>query len=179
LIFSLAALAPTFAVGDDFKLESGFTLLFNGKNFDGWRQAAGKKELLDGKTEASNGRFKIADGIIQFDAKIKGDQYIETTKEFGKDVHIKFDFKPGPNCNNDIFLRGTKFDIIPGKGETKAVKEGEWQLFEIIVEGDKIEHKINGAKVRSSKAKGASPFKIRAEIGSIQVKNIRAKEGSK
>ena len=99
-LLALALIAPTLAAGDNFKLESGFTLLFNGKNLDGWRQAAGKKESLDGKTEGSNGRFKVADGIINFDAKVKGDQYIETTKEFGKDVHIKFDFKPGAGCNN-------------------------------------------------------------------------------
>jgi hypothetical protein len=27
---------------DDFKLEPGFTLLFNGKNLDGWKEASGK-----------------------------------------------------------------------------------------------------------------------------------------
>jgi hypothetical protein len=175
----LLALATTLSAGDNFKLESGFTLLFNGKNLDGWRQVAGKKEPLDGRTEANNGRFKVADGMINFDSKIKGDQYIETTKEFGKDVHIKFDFKPGPKCNNDIFLRGTKFDIVPGNKENKNVKEGEWYTCEIVVTGDKLEHKINGETARTSKVKGgASPFKIRAEIGSMQVKNIRVKEGS-
>ena len=33
----------------DFKLEPGYMLLFNGKNLDGWREATGKKESLDGK----------------------------------------------------------------------------------------------------------------------------------
>ena len=53
------------------------------------------------------------------------------------------------------------------------------RTMEIVVAGDKIEHKVNGATARSSKVKGgASPFKIRAEIGVMQVKNIRVKEGS-
>ncbi len=108
----LLPLAVTSA--DEFKLESGFTLLFNGKNLDGWREAGGKKESLDGKTEAYDGRFKVTDGKLVYDPAVGGDRYIETTKEFGKDIHIKFDFKPGPKCNNDFFLRGTKFDIIPG-----------------------------------------------------------------
>src|SRR5438034_2065996 len=87
---------------DDFKLEPGFTLLFNGKNLDGWKEASGKKEALDGKTEAYKGRFKVTDGKLVYDPAVKGDLYIETAREFGKDVHIKFDFKPGPKCNNDF-----------------------------------------------------------------------------
>src|SRR4051812_22890910 len=40
---------------DEFKLEPGFTLLFNGKNLDGWKEFSGKKEPLEGKTEAYKG----------------------------------------------------------------------------------------------------------------------------
>jgi hypothetical protein len=165
---------------DEFKLEPGFTLLFNGKNLDGWKEASQKKEPLEGKTEAYKGRFKVVDGKLVYDPEVKGDLYIETTKEFGKDVTIKFDFKPGPKCNNDLFLRGTKFDIIPGNNENKKVKEGEWYTFEIVLAGDKLEHKINGEVARTTKLgdknKAATPFKLRAEFGAIEVKNIRVKE---
>lgn len=158
--------------------EAGFTLLFNGKNLDGWKTAKGKTpESLDGKTEAFNGRFKVVDGCISYDPAIKGDLYIETSKGFGKDVHIKFEFNPGPKCNNDVFLRGTKFDIKLGSNETKNVKEGEWHTMEIIVQGDKVEHKINGEIARASKAgAAATPFMLRAEFGAIQIRNIRVKE---
>ena len=178
LLFLLALLlACPAGAADEFKLEPGFTLLFNGKNLDGWREATGKKESLDGKTEAYKGRFKVVDGSLVYDPAVKGDRYIETAKEFGKDVHIKFDFNPGPKCNNDILLRGTKFDIIPGNRENKNVKEGEWHTLEIIVTGDKIEHKINGETARISKAKAkATPLVLRAEFGAIQIKNIRVKE---
>ena len=163
----------------DFKLEPGYVLLFNGKNLDGWREVGGKKESLDGKTEAYNGRFKVVDGKLVYDPSAKGDRYIETVRDFGKDVSIKFDFKPGPKCNNDVLLRGTKFDIVPKKGETKNVKEGEWYTFEVVVTGDKIEHKINGVTVRTSKAQPkATPLKLRAEFGAMEVKNIRAREGA-
>jgi hypothetical protein len=162
---------------EDFKIEEGFKLLFNGKNLDGWKETNGKKEALDGKTEAHNGRFKVVDGSIVYDPSVKGDLYIETTREFAKDVHIKFDFKPGAKCNNDFFLRGTKFDIVPGNKENLKVKEGEWHTCEIVVVGDKVEHKIGGEVVRTSKPKdGSAPFKIRAEIGAIEIKNIRVKE---
>jgi hypothetical protein len=177
LFFAGMLLLPLRTSADEFKLEDGFTLLFNGKNLDGWKEASQKKEALDGKTEAYKGRFKVDDGRLVYDPAVKGDLYIETAKEFGKDVHIKFDFKPGPKCNNDLFLRGTKFDIVPGNKENKNVKEGEWYTFEIVITGDKIEHKINGEVARTSKAMPkATPFKLRAEFGSIEIQNIRVKE---
>jgi hypothetical protein len=177
LFAGLTVLAPMALRAEEFTLEPGFTLLFNGKNLDGWKEASGKKEALDGKTAAYNGRFNVVDGRLVYDPAVKGDLYIETTREFGKDVHIKFDFKPGPKCNNDLFLRGTKFDIIPGNKENKNVKEGEWYTLEIVIIGDKIEHKINGEVMRTAKATAkATPFKLRAEFGSLEIKNIRVKE---
>jgi arylsulfatase len=164
------------AVSEDFKLEPGFTLLFNGKNLDGWKEVGGKGAPLDGKTEAYMGRFKAIDGSLVYDPKVKGDKYIETARTFGKDVVIRFDFKPGPKCNNDIFLRGTKFDIIPGNKENKQVKEGQWHAFEIAVNGTEILHKIDGATARTSRAgKLATPLKLRAEFGAVEIKNIRVK----
>lgn len=158
--------------------EAGFAPLFNGKNLDGWQTAkTPKMEPLDGKTEAFGGRFKVAEGVLKYDPAVKGNAYIETTKEFAKDVQIKLEFKAGPKCNNDFFLRGTKFDVVLAGKETKDVKEGEWATLEILVEGEKVEHKINGVTVRTAKAgAGPSRFMLRAEFGEIQVRNIRAKE---
>src|SRR5688572_2944493 len=94
------------SAGDDFKPEPGFTLLFNGKNFDGWKTKKG--EALTGKSDAYGGRFKAEGGSLVIDYKMKGDSYIYTTKEFKGDVHIKFDFNPGEGCNNDLFFRNNK-----------------------------------------------------------------------
>jgi len=158
--------------------EPGFTPLFNGRNLDGWQTAkTSAAEPLNGKTEAFAGRFKVVDGALVYDPAVKGNSYIETAREFAKDVHIKLEFNPGPKCNNDFFLRGTKFDVVPGAKETKDVKEGEWQTMEIIVQGEKIEHKINGQTIRTAKATAAaSRFMLRAEFGAIQIRNIRVKE---
>jgi hypothetical protein len=151
--------------------------LFNGKDLTGWREFGNKKETLDGKTEAHKGRFRVTDGVIVFDPKVSGDKHIETVKEFAGDAHFKFDFRPGPKCNNDVFLRGTKFDIIPGNKENKDVKEGQWHTLEVVATGDKIEHRIDGKTVRTSKAAAkASTFRIRAEIGAMEIKNVRVKE---
>lgn len=188
-IFALSAAAPLLiipalllAAADDFKPEAGFTLLFNGKNLDGWREASNKKDApagasLEGKAEAFAGRFKVTEGRLVIDPSVKGDRYLETTKEFAKDVVIRFDFKAGAKCNNDIFLRGGKFDIVPGNKENKSVKEGEWATCEIVVTGDVMEHKINGETARKSKAgAAATAFKVRAEFGAIEIKNVRYKE---
>jgi hypothetical protein len=179
----VAGIVPALAVlSAQDKPEAGFAPLFNGKNLDGWREASNKKDApagaaLDGKVDAFGGRFKVADGLLVIDPAVKGDRYIETTREFGKDVHIKFEFKPGPKCNNDVFLRGGKFDIVPGKKENKNVKEGEWCTFEIVVVGTKMEHKINGETARTSAAgEKATPLKLRAEFGALEVKNVRVKE---
>ena len=168
--------APPQVCSQDFKLEPGFRLLLNGKNLDGWRTKTGK-ELLDGKTEAYKGRFTLKDEILVIDPMVKGDVVIETAKDLKGDLHIKFEFKPGKGCNNDLFLRGTKFDLIPGT--VKSIKQDEWNEFEIIVTGTKIEHKCNGKTERTSKAKGdASPFGIRAEYGPVEIRRLRIKEGT-
>lgn len=160
---------------DDPKTEEGFTPLFNGKDLTGWKMKKGGASL-DAKTEAANNRFKVADGILVIDPAVKGDVTIESAKTFEKDVHLKFEFLPDAKCNNDLFLRGIKFDI---KKPDVKFKEGEWQLFEIVLKGDKAEFKLNGETIKTVAAKpGATPLGVRAEIGAIQIRNARYKEGS-
>src|SRR5262245_20647825 len=99
----LALLVQPATAADDFKPEEGFTLLFNGKDLTGWKLRKGGTSL-DGKTEAADGRFKVADGILVVDVKVKGDVTIDSDRTYAKDVHIKFDFLPGAGCNNDLYL---------------------------------------------------------------------------
>ncbi len=158
---------------DDFKPEPGFTPLFTGDTLDGWKL---KGEALDGKTEAANKRFAVKDSALVIDPKVKGDLKLETAKEFEGDVHLKFDFKPGAGCNNDVFFRGTKFDLK--KADLKAMKEGEWNAFEVVVVGDTAEFLCNAESVKKTKVKaGKSPLGIRAEFGPVEIRRIRVKEG--
>ena len=172
----LTLLALALPVGaDDFKPEDGFTPLLAGKDLTGWKAKTGG-EALDGKAEAYKGRFTLADGVLTIDPKVKGDVIIETARTFGKDVHIKFEFKPEPKCNNDLFLRGMKFDLKIE--DVKKWKEGEWNQFEILLKGDQAEFKCNGETLKTLKAKPeATPFGIRAELGPMQVRRLRVKEG--
>ena len=169
-----ALLAAAGGRADDFKPEDGFTPLFNGKDMSGWKTEKG--ESLDGKAEAFGGRFKMADGVLTIDPAVKGDVKVFTARELGKDVHIKFDFKPDAKCNNDLFLHGLKFDLK--KPDVKNMKEGEWNSFEVIINGDKAEFRNNGEVLKTVPVKGkVSTFGIRAEFGSMQVRRLRVKEG--
>ncbi|MFN4260093.1 MAG: DUF1080 domain-containing protein [Gemmataceae bacterium] len=175
--FALVIVAPP-AGADDVKTEPGFTSLFNGKDLTGWALGQKGGEALSGKTATANNRFQVLDGKLVVDYKSKGNVYIHTTKEFAKDVIIKFEYLPGEGCNNDVFIRGTKFDLNP-KMWVKNMKLGEWNQFEIIVQGEEAEFKNNGETQRTIKTKpGATPFVLRAEFGPIQFRNIQYKEGS-
>ncbi len=168
LLAALIVLAP--AAADDFKPEPGFTLLFNGKDLGGWKTKKG--DSLDGKTETPDGRFKVSDGNLVVDDKVKGDVVINTAREFAKDVHVKFEFRPGPGCNNDLYFRGQKFDLK--KGDVKNFKEGVWHEFEIVVKGDKAEFKCNGEVQRTATVKAdGTALGLRAEFGPVQFRRIR------
>lgn len=177
IVFAVSAVA----MADDFKPEPGFKLLFNGKNLDGWQTKDGKPVPLAGKTEAYAGRFKVAEGELVYDPKVKGNRYIEIVTPLAGDFTIRFDFKPGQGCNNDILLLGTKFDIkAGGKDSVKGVKLDEWNKMEIVVKGGAVAFLINGEKVGSQKAKSTKgPLILRAEFGPMSVKNLRVSEASK
>lgn len=177
----LCATTTAVVAADEFKLEPGFKLLFNGKNLDGWQTKADTKKdkdakpvPLDGKTEAYDKRFVVKDGELVIDPKVKGDRYLETATPVGGDFTLRFDFKPDAACNNDLLFLGTKFDIKAGEKGTKGVKTDAWNTMEIVVKSGTAEYKINGEAVGTQKPKGdKGPFSVRAEFGGIAIKNVR------
>jgi hypothetical protein len=177
-VLMLSGLLPvSSAAADDFKPEPGFKLLFNGKDLSGWKEKNSGKSL-DGKTEAYKGRFKVKDGLVVIDPKVRGDVRIMTERQFAGDVHIKFDYRPGKGCNNDLFLRGHKFDLL--KGNVKNLQEGEWNHFDIVIKGDTIEFKNNGEVQRRGKVKKDSTvFEVRAEFGPVEFRHMRVSGGTK
>ena len=172
VLATLATLALVCGAGRADEKEEGFTPLFNSKDLTGWKTKAG--ESLEGKTEFSEKRFRVTDGLLVIDEKVKGDLTIFTVKEFKGDVHLKFEFRPGPGCNNDIFFRGLKFDIK--KPDVKNLKEGEWHELEIVVKGDKAEVKCNGETMRTANVKPSGNLGLRAEYGGITYRKLRIKE---
>ena len=153
LLFVIAA-GTAVAAADEFKPEPGFKLVFNGKNLDGWQTKAAKPVALEGKTDAFDNRYAVKDGELVIDYKVKGDKYIETVQQFTGDFTIRFDFKPGEGCNNDILLLGTKFDIRAGeKGGLKGVKVGEWNKMEIVARSE--ERRVGKECVTQCRSRGS------------------------
>lgn len=160
---------------DEPKADSGYTLLFNGKDLAGWKEK-GKKDSLAGKTEAHKGRFKVEDDELVIDPTVKGDVRIETERVFAKDFVIKFEFKPDDKCKNDLFILDQKFDL--SIQNVKQMKIGEWNPIEITTKDGKIEFRVSGEVVRTASPKKVekSPFEIRAEFGSIRIRKLQVKQ---
>ena len=70
-------------VAADKEVPSGFTSLFNGQDFAGWKVP-----------EGDNGHWKIVDGVIDYDARSesKGDKCLWTDKSFG-DFVLRMDWR--------------------------------------------------------------------------------------
>jgi len=74
-LFTFLAAPVVANAADDFKLESGFTLLFNGKDLSGWKVAPNKDkdksgDSLEGKAESPTKRFVVTDGVIVIDGNL-------------------------------------------------------------------------------------------------------------
>src|SRR5262249_11414488 len=137
---------------DDFKVEAGYTSLFNGKDLTGWRYPGMKGEPLDGKTETPDKRIQVVDGIIVVNAKDdrgKGrirDLY--TVPEYNKDFHLKLEFRAAPRADSGVYIRGPQLQVrdYPTVGPYKKVKfnSGDWNELDITVTGKSALCKCNG-----------------------------------
>lgn len=147
---SLAILASVDAgrAADDFKVEDGYTLIFNGKDLTGWRLG---KETLDGKTETANKRFMVVDGIIVVDGKGGGDLF--TVKDYNKDFNIRLEFRAAPKADSGLYLRSVPAQLqvrdYPTVGPYKKVKfkDADWNELDVTVTGSKAASKVNGTAV--------------------------------
>ena len=190
------ALASPLWGQDQKSAPEGFSSLFNGKNFDGWKVPAG-----------DNGHWKVVDGVIDYDAQSEasGDKNLWSGKEYG-DFTLRVDWriketpflnrnvpiiKPDgshkrnadgkeiqmvvPDSDSGIFLRGQgkaqvniwcwpvgsgevygyrmdqKMPSDVRAGVTPRVQAdhdiGQWNTFEITMNGDRLWVKLNGKQV--------------------------------
>jgi hypothetical protein len=108
-VLALCAAVAGPARGDD--PPKGFTSLFNGKDFTGWKVPAG-----------DNGHWKIVDGVIDYDAKseAKGEKHLWTAKSYKSfvllvDWRFKTDEKGYMNKVPIILPDGTNKKDADGK----------------------------------------------------------------
>jgi len=156
---SLVALFALPAVADDpnaltaDEKQAGFELLFNGRDFDGWKQS---------------GNWVIDDGAM-FREK-RGGSIVYEAKKIPDDFELRFEWKVGEGANSGVYYRPTQYEyqildngkhhdglnprssaaslyfcMAPSHDATKPV--GQWNIGRIICQGTVIQHWLNGRKV--------------------------------
>ena len=148
-----AVFFSSLALGGEGKLNQppeGFTALFNGKDFTGWKLSEKNAE-----------HWKVVDGVIKYDGKGSS---LPTEKEYG-DFELYVDWKIEKGGDSGIYLRGKPqvqiWDIDSHKegsgglwnnkrthvGEKPLVPAdnpvGEWNTFKIKLVGDKVTVHLN------------------------------------
>lgn len=186
--------APVLAAdaADDFKLEDGFTRLFNSKDLTGWHYGpvpVTKKpiiEKLDGKTASKDKVFEVSEGVIV--ASGKKVMALYTAKEYNKDFQFKLEFRTTadkPRNNSGIYIRGPQLqlDAVTEGGLTgvfkklKKFKPGDWNEIEITVTGTEAVCKCNGEQVgKPMKIPATGTIGLQSEYGRFEFRRIRIKE---
>jgi hypothetical protein len=158
----------------------GWTLLFDGKSFNGWQKANG--------TPFNGTGWKIENGVMSTTGEGHGGDIV-TTKEFSDfDLSLDFKLEKGANSGIKYFLikntsLGCEFQVIddanhadaklgingnrtlaalydliaPGAGKV-AKPLGEWNNIHIKSKGKHVEHWLNGKKVLEFE-RGSDMFK--------------------
>jgi 3-keto-disaccharide hydrolase len=174
--------APSRA-GDDFKLEPGFTSLFNGKDLTGWRYY---KEKLDGKTATADQRFTVVDGIIVANEG-KGIKDLYTQQDFAKDFQLKLEFRAALKADSGLYVRGPQLqvrDFIRRKEHLhlkKFLNDG-WNELDVTVRAGQLDAVANGKKLTAKDSlevtvkDGKSAATLNGK--SIDVNNIQVSVGN-
>ncbi len=189
IFLSLIALTGLSGAGpgqadDDFKIEEGFTSLLNGKDLTGWRVG---RDVLDGKTASSDGRFEAKDGALLIIGAPKIED-INTVREFNRDFVLRLEFRAAPMANSGLYLRGKQLQVrdyatVGPYKELKRYNNGGWNAIEVKVKsraggaGALAECSCNGEVLESSlpvPAKGG--IGLQSETGRIEYRRIRIKE---
>lgn len=124
--------------------EKGYTDLFNGKDLSGWRYGT---EKLEGKTETSDKRFTVADGIIVANEG-KGIKDLYTVAMFPKNFNLKLEFRAGAKADSGVYIRGNQLQVRDylRRGEQKQLKgfkDDGWNELDITVKGGVVTTKVN------------------------------------
>ena len=95
----------------------GWTLLFDGKDLNGWESRQG-------------GEWKVVGGAIMTDSPKGGGLY--TTQEFG-DFILRAEFRTTNDVNGGIYLRYNRAPAPPAQGDAKAKKAAVPRGYELQI----------------------------------------------
>jgi hypothetical protein len=124
VIEGLALAVPAFVGAEDNVPPSGFTALFNGRDFSGWKVP-----------EGDGGHWKVIDGVIDYDAEseARGDKSLWFVREFGDFVlRVDWRIKETPYVNPNvpyILPDGTHARDIHGKEMRLALPDSDSGIY--------------------------------------------------
>ncbi len=146
--------------------KDGWVLLFDGKTLNGWRPYAQKPA----------GGWEVVDGTLHAIAKVKGTELItektyenfefswewklpvagnngvkyfvtENRKSAPGHEYQMLDDKAHPDGKNAIRQTASFYAVLPPAADKPYREPGEWNQSKIIVQGNKVEHWLNGKNV--------------------------------
>lgn len=185
LLVGILVLLANPGQADDFKVEEGYTSLFNGKDLSGWRYPGAKGRAMDGKTETPDQRITVADGVIvmnEKDNKGKGGiRELYTSQSFDKDFHLKLEFRAGLKADSGVYIRGPQLQVrdFIRRGEQKQMKKfknDDWNELDIVVTGTEAECRVNGEALAKMKVPAKGGIGLQAESGKFEFRRVRIKE---
>lgn len=155
------------------EVEEGFTAIFDGKTFAGWKAAEenpGSWKIIDGAFVAHGPRshlFYVGADRPYTNFELKVDVRTQTNSNGGIYFHTQYQPsgwpKQGFECqvnvsHGDYKKTGSLYDVV-NLGSTPA-KDNEWWTQHIIVQGNKVSVRINGILVLEyTEPPGAQPGK--------------------
>lgn len=168
-------LAPLAA--EDFAPEPGFIALFNGKDLTGWHHADGAP--LDGQTDAADGRYQVANGVLSGNSR-KGRVLLWTTRKFTGNFVLRFEFRADENADGGLFFNQTQLQCGDySRYAYKAFKSYrplDWNAIDVTVQDGVARCRCNG-EVLEEALKIVEPVHIglEADKNAIAYRRIRIK----
>lgn len=182
----VAVFTSVAAVADD-PLPQFATSLFDGRSLDGWTVENGCEAAVeDGLLvlKAGNGwlrsDFTYQDFVLHVEWKaLKASEY-----DAGIYIRTLPGGKPFPATGYQVnLLEGKEGNIgnLPGAASTGHIRPGEWNVFDITVEGDRVSLTINGKPAYSAVGlkQAAGYVGLQCEVplgGQFQFRNLRITE---
>jgi lysophospholipase L1-like esterase len=174
---------------DNFKPESGFESLFNGRDLTGWgfrdQRTLEKKEAFDGKTTSSDGRYLAKNGRLIVTTPPEGRKIAQiwTTREFPKNFTLKLEFRATPNADSGVFLRKPQLQCRdyalagPAPYNKPGYKPQEWNELVVVAKDGAALCTCNGEVLEAAfKLPETGPIGLEGDRGQMEYRRIRIQE---
>ncbi|HEX8916065.1 MAG TPA: DUF1080 domain-containing protein [Humisphaera sp.] len=150
--------------------------LFNGKDLTGWGYKTGEK--FDGKTESTDKRYTVKDGVLTVNPG-KGINQLWTTAEFPGDFDLTLEFRAGEKADSGLFLRKPQLQVrdyltVGPYKQLKKYKPQEWNQIVVHVRGNVAHCECNGEVLEAAlKLPETGGIGLEADKGTMEYRNIR------